>query len=204
VTAPFTINYKSGPPSPTQNSAIIVNGGDADNSDATQNAAGRFTVFYGEKDATGDVVKSPTTVINGAGASPPNQPQTGLNGGSVTGADTIKIRRDIEANWQSVNPFLCHGELAFSTDTKELKIGDGVSTWSELPNLLEVVPYQTVLGGSCVQIAQAVHQQGTAPTVEIYAPDGSLVSVCVSVDSAGNVEIASSHDLTGFRAVIRA
>lgn len=197
----FTVNYKDAP-SPAPQTSYIVDAGDADNSDDTQNAQGQFTVFY--KDTMGDVVTSPTTVINGAGAGPPTQPQTGLNGGSVTGADTIQIRRDLAANWQTVNPVLLSGELAFSTDTKQIRVGDGVSTWSELPNLLEVAPYQTVLGGSCVQIAQAVHQQGTAPTVEIYAPDGSLVSVCVSVDSAGNVEIASSHDLTGFRAVIRA
>lgn len=197
-----TINYKSGPPSTSQNSAIIVNGGDADNSDATQNTAGRFTVFYGDKDASGDVITSPTTVINGSGAEPTAQPQNGLNGGSVTGADKIQIRRDVEENWQSVNPVLCHGELAFSTNTKALKIGPG--NWADLPNILECAPYTAHLAGNCFVVNASTHGQGNRPDVSIFAPDGSLVSVCVTVDSAGTVEIASSHDLTGFTAVIRA
>ena len=197
-----TINYKSGPPSTPQNSAIILNGGNADNTAATDNATGRFTVFYGDKDPSGDVVTSPTTVVNGSGATPPNQPQTGLNGGSVTGADTIQIRRDIEANWRAFNPVLLSGELGFATDTKELKIGPG--NWADLPNLLECAPYEAALVGNCVSITAATHGQGQRPDVTIYAPDGSEVSVAITVDAAGTVEIASNVDLTGHTAVIRA
>ncbi|MEP5630373.1 MAG: hypothetical protein ABJP79_00675 [Tateyamaria sp.] len=197
-----TINYKSGSPSTSQNNAIIVNGGDADSTDATQNAMGRFTVFYGDKDVS-DVVASPTTVINGSGATPPNQPQTGLNGGSSQGSDKIQVRRDVAENWQSVNPVLCHGELAFSTDTKELRIGDGVSPWVDLPNLLEVAPYEAALVGNCVTINAATHRQGTRPQIEVYTPSGVEVSVAVSVGSAGTIEIASNVDLTGHTAVIR-
>ena len=199
-----TINYKNGPSSTSQNSAIIVNGGDADSANATENATGRFTVFYGGNKDASDVVTSSTKIVNGSGAEPPNQPQTGLNGGSSQGSDKIQIRRDIEANWQSVNPVLCHGELAFATDTKTLKVGDGVSPWVGLPNLLEIAPYTANLAGNCFVVNASTHGQGNFPDVSIFATDGSLVSVCVTVDSAGTVEIASSHDLTGFTAVIRA
>lgn len=198
-----TINYKTTTPSTSQNNAIIVNGGDADNSDDTQNTAGRFTVFYGDKAASGDVITSPTTVINGSGATPPTTPHAGLNGGSATGADTIKIRRDIEANWQDVNPVLCHGELAFSTDTKELRIGDGVSTWADLSNLLECAPYEAALVGNSVTISKATHGQGTRPQIEVYTPSGDEVSVAVS-NEAGTITICSSNDLTGHTVVIRA
>ena len=197
-----TINYKNAAPvSPT--SAIIMNGGDADNTDVTDNATGRFTVFYGDKAATGNVITSPTTVVNGSGAEPTTQPQTGINGGPATGADTIKIRRDVAANWQSVNPVLCHGEFAVETDTKALKIGDGVSPWVDLPNLLEVAPYEAALVGNCVTINAATHGQGTRPQIEVYTPSGVEVSVAVTVDSAGTIEIASNVDLTGHTAVIR-
>jgi len=198
-----TINYKNGPPSGSQTNAIIVNGGDADNSDATQNAAGRFTVFYGDKDPSGDVITSPTTVINGAGAEPPTQPQTGLNGGSVTGADTIQIRRDLAVNWVIVNPYLQSGEIGFGTDSKELKVGPG--NWVDLPNLLECAPpYEAALVGNCVTINAATHGQGTRPQIEVYTSSGVEISVALTVDSAGTIEIASSVDLTGHTAVIRA
>lgn len=44
----------------------------------------------------------------------------------------IQIRRDVEANWISVDPVLAEGELGLSTDISKLKVGDGVSLWSEL------------------------------------------------------------------------
>ena len=44
----------------------------------------------------------------------------------------IQVRRDTEANWISVDPVLRDGEVAYSKDVKNLKIGDGASHWSEL------------------------------------------------------------------------
>jgi hypothetical protein len=44
----------------------------------------------------------------------------------------IQLRRDTEANWTSENPVLAVAELAVSTDTKKIKIGDGVSSWGDL------------------------------------------------------------------------
>ena len=196
----FTVNYKD-PASTAPKTSYIVDAGDADKSDDTQNAQGKFTVFY--KDTVGDVVTSPTTAINGSDATPPATPQVGLNGGSATGADTIKLRRDVSAEWQSINPVLCHGELAFSTDTKELKIGDGASSWSQLPNLLEVAPYEAALVGNSVTITEATHNQGTRPQIEVYTPSGDEVSVAVSNDT-GTITICSSNDLTGHTVVIRA
>lgn len=44
----------------------------------------------------------------------------------------IKIRRDIAANWIDANPVLALGEAAYETDTRKLKVGDGVSVWENL------------------------------------------------------------------------
>ena len=46
-------------------------------------------------------------------------------------------RSDTEANWQLYNPILLKGEVAFSTDNYNLKIGDGVSHWADLPYYME-------------------------------------------------------------------
>ncbi|WP_288370297.1 hypothetical protein [uncultured Algoriphagus sp.] len=48
----------------------------------------------------------------------------------------IQLRRDKAAFWAQEDPILAQGELAWSTDTGELKIGDGVTAWSELSNIL--------------------------------------------------------------------
>lgn len=58
----------------------------------------------------------------------------------------IKVRRDIAANWTSVNPVLESGEIGFETDTNQLKIGDGVLTWTALT-------YASGAGGASVEIS---------------------------------------------------
>jgi hypothetical protein len=44
----------------------------------------------------------------------------------------IQIRRDTAANWTSNNPTLAQGELAFETDTRLAKMGDGTTPWNSL------------------------------------------------------------------------
>ena len=46
-------------------------------------------------------------------------------------------RNDIEANWLKYNPILLKGEVAFSIDIYNLKIGDGVTAWKDLPYYME-------------------------------------------------------------------
>ena len=45
----------------------------------------------------------------------------------------IQLRNDTAANWRLQNPVLDVGELGIETDTKKIKIGDGVKTWNSLP-----------------------------------------------------------------------
>lgn len=45
----------------------------------------------------------------------------------------IKIRRDTSTSWETVNPVLGEGEIAYESDTHKLKVGDGITTWKSLP-----------------------------------------------------------------------
>lgn len=45
----------------------------------------------------------------------------------------IQIRNDASHVWTSVNPVLAKGELGIETDTNKGKIGDGTTSWTELP-----------------------------------------------------------------------
>lgn len=44
----------------------------------------------------------------------------------------LQLRSDTLANWEASTVVLLAGEFAYATDVKKFKIGDGVSTWSQL------------------------------------------------------------------------
>jgi hypothetical protein len=44
----------------------------------------------------------------------------------------IQTRRGTSTQWATSNPVLLDGEIGFVTDTKQLKIGDGVTAWNSL------------------------------------------------------------------------
>lgn len=48
-------------------------------------------------------------------------------------AERIQFRRDISANWASVNPVLSQGEIGLNLTTGQYKIGDGSTAWNSLP-----------------------------------------------------------------------
>lgn len=50
---------------------------------------------------------------------------------------TFKLRRDLAANWQELNPVLLDGEPGFEIDTLKLKIGNGILSWNELTYISE-------------------------------------------------------------------
>lgn len=47
----------------------------------------------------------------------------------------IQLRRGSESQWSSADPILAQGEVAYSTDSNKIKIGDGTNIWSSLPYL---------------------------------------------------------------------
>ena len=44
----------------------------------------------------------------------------------------IQIRNDLAATWTEKDPVLLKGEMGVETDTRKIKIGDGLSKWSAL------------------------------------------------------------------------
>ncbi len=59
-------------------------------------------------------------------------------GSSEQEVKTIKLRRDLAANWISNNPILEDGEFGFEKDTNKFKIGNGIDTWINLSYSPEV------------------------------------------------------------------
>ena len=48
-------------------------------------------------------------------------------------ANKIQLRRDTTANWTRVNPILDDGEPGLNIDTNQIKYGDGITVWVDLP-----------------------------------------------------------------------
>lgn len=56
---------------------------------------------------------------------------------------TLLLRRGLASVWAAKNPVLADGEPGFEKDTGKLKIGDGVSRWTELKYFIVDEPQET-------------------------------------------------------------
>ena len=57
--------------------------------------------------------------------------------------DSIKIRRGTAAAWVSANPTLESGEYGLETDTRRIKIGDGITAYTSLAYITRAVAKKT-------------------------------------------------------------
>lgn len=93
----------------------------------------------------------------------------------------IIIRNDTKANWEAVNPVLKLGEFGVETDTKIIKVGDGVSQWTALSAIVDNAGLQTA-------ILATVDEKITAATESLHQTE---------VFSASSVDELSSAALKG-------
>ena len=102
----------------------------------------------------------------------------------------IQIRRDTSANWSSVNPTLSAGEFGYETNTDKFKIGDGVTTWTNLdyviyePSFSDILNKPTTVAGygitdalTSVSFSQILNKP---TTVAGYGITDALTSVAFS------------------------
>ena len=93
----------------------------------------------------------------------------------------FQLRRATETQWNSSKPLLLPGEPAISTDTNQIKIGDGVRTWDQLP-------YINLAGG--------VGTVGTPTTL------ATLIVLSAGSKSATTVNLSSQTTLQENQAVM--
>lgn len=79
-------------------------------------------------------------------------------------ADVIRWRRGTQAQWRAAAPVLLAGEPGYETDTGRHKIGDGSTTWTDLPYFLDE---------EALEVWFAEHQ----PVGGEPSPDGLVVNV---------------------------
>jgi hypothetical protein len=59
----------------------------------------------------------------------------------------IQLRNDTSAAWESSNPILAQGEIGIETDTRLVKLGDGINNWNDLDYGLLGIP-DSIDGGT--------------------------------------------------------
>ena len=82
-------------------------------------------------------------------------------------ADLIKFKRGTTAQWASLNPVLVAGEPGVDLDTGEVRVGDGVTAWADLPSTgtADGVTAEEV----DEQIIEAISNWSVTPTGEMVA-----------------------------------
>ena len=103
----------------------------------------------------------------------------------------IQLRRDTAANWTTNNPTPASGEPCFETDTGKFKIGDGVTTYNNLPyqgdsgatptNMVTMDTDQTITGkkvflqpnSAAKGLDVALGSNATNPDVSVHIGRGS-------------------------------
>ena len=95
----------------------------------------------------------------------------------------IQLRRDTLVNFTSKNPILAEGELAYETDTKKLKIGDGTTAYTSLG-------YFSAGGGSSTDITATLPLKIVDGVISLEV-DGQTIQIVdgklhANLDELGN------------------
>lgn len=115
-------------------------------------------------------------------------------------------RRGTAAEWAAANPILASGEIGFETDTKLMKMGDGVTAWNDL-----LLPYVMTGGATMTGPLELIAPTGPAhaarkqdvdavQSIAAALPQGLLVPPAEVTTDQGN--ITSEVDLTGLSVTI--
>ena len=103
-------------------------------------------------------------------------------------ASRIKLRRDTSTNWTNVNPILSEGEVGIETNTSNIKFGNGVDAWNDLPYFSGQLPAGTV--SSSLQVVDYI--------------DGEIITpLSVTSSFSGNLFGTSSYAVTASFALNR-
>lgn len=119
----------------------------------------------------------------------------------------IQLRRGTAANWTSTNPVLAAGEPGVETDTGLIKVGNGSSTWTNLPYQIALAPVTTnaQTGTTYTTVAADAGKNielNNASAITLTVPPSSSVSYTVGTQigllqtGAGQVTVAAGAGVT--------
>jgi hypothetical protein len=110
----------------------------------------------------------------------------------------VQFRRGTNAQWMASNPVLADGEIALSTDTSVIKVGDGVSAWGDLAAVTLIPKFLSYAGlSSDVEILVG----SVTGELSVLAGSTGSVKTVVQADSGESLGVQraalSTSDLSG-------
>lgn len=100
----------------------------------------------------------------------------------------ICIRRDTAANFTSANPTLALGEIAYETDTRNIKVGNGSSAWTALPY---INPFRG--GTAAAPTSNTVLGSGAGAALQ----SGAELNTCIGANSGNALTSADFNVFVG-------
>jgi hypothetical protein len=89
-------------------------------------------------------------------------------------ATRFLVRRDRAVNWSTDNPVLAQGEMGLEIDTKNWKMGDGITPWNALGYREDYAPIYQALSQKL-----GVNQLGVANGIATLDASGKLPLVMI-------------------------
>ena len=78
----------------------------------------------------------------------------------------IRFRRDTPSEWLRHNPVLKEGEPGYERGTGKMKVGDGVTPWSELDYFVVDIPTTEAPGSSDPAVAAHINDPTPHPVYD--------------------------------------
>ena len=123
---------------------------------------------------------------------------------------TVQLRKGTASEWASVNPVLASGEPGYDLTNKLLKIGDGLSNWTDLPSIgggqsnnisYNISGYRGLISATGTLSSFSINQGYSSgqldlfqdgvklvPQIDFIATDGYTVQLSNSVPSGTIIE----------------
>lgn len=111
---------------------------------------------------------------------------------------TFQLRRGSAAEWALSNRVLLAGEPGVETDTKKLKLGDGVTAWNSLPYVgatsVDLTAYYTKLEVDAILATYATDAE-VAATLATYATDAEVAALLANYTTTAdlNTQLANYY-----------
>jgi hypothetical protein len=105
----------------------------------------------------------------------------------------ILLRRDTAANWTSANPVLGLGEIGIEQESgkpTKIKLGDGVTAWSALINVLNTAPVHTFSNHTddyILALTDVCNTDNNLPIVTMNKSTANLLTVPANADVAFSI-----------------
>lgn len=114
----------------------------------------------------------------------------------------IQVRRDTAADWSAVDPVLAEGEPGVETDTGNLKLGDGIRSWRNLPYSSGASPATTSpldvgnrSSGTSLLYARADHSHALPSAVSVVSLTAGSATIAGNLSVTGSL-IGGTHSHT--------